>query len=101
MKNDGFVRKDDVMPFLLHYLAYWGGEDVYRALEKMPILSSKEISSRKEYVKKSSIMCYLLHYLAYWGEYDVRRALNSMPTINGLAIKLYLFFQKNNKRNVA
>ena len=101
MKNDGFVRKEDVMPFLLWYLAYWGEDDVYRALEKMPILSSKEISSRKEYLKKSSIMSYLLDYLAYWGEDDVRRALNSMPTINGLAIKLYLFFQKNNKRNVA
>lgn len=87
MKNDGYVKVEDVMPYLLRTLAYWGGEDVYRALERMPVESNLKLFKEK-YIKKSNIMYFLNKYLAYWGANDVSNMLNRMPTINGLGIKL-------------
>ena len=89
MKNDGFVNISDVMPYLLKTLAYWSGEDVYKALEKMPIVNANShIKLRDRYIKKSSIIYYLRKNLAYWGRNDVSCLLERMPTISGLSVKL-------------
>lgn len=87
MKNDGYVKIDDVMPYLLKILAYWGGEDVYKALEKMPIESNLRLIGER-YIKKSNVMRFLREDLAYWGANDVSNVLKRMPTLNGLGIKL-------------
>lgn len=95
MKNDGYVKVNDVMPYLLNNLAYWGREDVYTALEKMPIESANsKMQLKKRYIKKSNIMYFLVKYLVYWGADDVSQMLNRMPTISGLMVKFVLICNK-------
>lgn len=87
MKNDGYVKIDDVMPYLLKTLAYWSSEDVYKTLERMPIESNLRLIGER-YIKKSNVMRFLREDLAYWGANDVSNVLKRMPTLNGLGIKL-------------
>lgn len=39
MKNDGYVKRCDIMPYLLNNLAYWGEDDVSSLLNRMPTIS--------------------------------------------------------------
>ena len=92
MKNDGFVKHKDIMPYLFENLAYWGDEEICFVLEKMPVSIKGKITEK--YIRKSDVIYFLRKYIYYWGSEEVEQLINRMPTINGILIYTILIIEK-------